>query len=48
MLHYSYNNTNKLLRRYFSAFMLLSLLIWAPVLSAQINTSSKDSTKVIT
>lgn len=45
MLHYSYNNTNKLLRRYFSTFMLLSLLIWAPQLSAQINTSSKDSTK---
>lgn len=45
MLHYSYNNTNKLLRRYFSTFMLLSLLIWAPQLSAQINTSSKDSIK---
>ena len=47
MLHYCYNNTNKLLRRHFSTFLLLNLLLWSPQLSAQINTTSKDSTKVL-
>ena len=47
MLHYCYNNTNMLLRRHFSTFLLLNLLLWSPQLSAQVNTTSKDSTKVL-